>query len=667
MINPTGTGQSLSGSSGQEVSRASPGGRSVPGRPKAISGDPRLAGLAMPAVKTTAIARRSPSPLLTLPEEIFQLSPTSQIQSLEQQLAESQAMHKAATDTLNQHLLTIDTLKLEQQALQARFDTVKERLATNIRELARVKAELTRARAELTRTESEEKLQKDRDDAVSQLEDYKKTYTEIEEKLAEESSKFETEKARLQKEVSRLEEGLKASSEALKKTKKELGKKNNQINVQSGLLSLQETETREQTAQIQKLKSTLEQKEQEYRTTLEQTTSDNQKKHQEAVSHQNQLLADQQARQKELETQITDLKEQLFLRTEETRRLHDENQALQGRISSLTEPAPEPETLPLPTPQEEQAGPSGLAMTLPAATSPSVNEPLSLFRETLSDSSSSAGVETTSGFQIADNLPPASGEESAGSPLPETPPANIDQVFSYARSLGIPQHFVALGYPVTTTEDGTQVTVTVRGDLGNPADFKPEEEEQVLEEIGQWFPGDRRGGLTALQKEGVDKVWHQASFLEFFVYVKCLNEWLVLPHQEVIAKLRAMKTRPTSKLFSKTERAQIAQWQIDEKQCRKQKNYHRAFWPLDWLTKLAAAIRENPDDKLAQLAGCWADFSIQMVIADLPDEKQELYRSNTDRFNWRKLGQEQSSAEAPSKKRGRENKGKAPAAKRRKL
>ncbi|WP_062263669.1 hypothetical protein [Endozoicomonas arenosclerae] len=239
-------------------------------------------------------------------------------------------------------------------------------------------------------------------------------------------------------------------------------------------------------------------------------------------------------------------------------------------------------------------------------------------------------------------------------------PRSLKDVFANAKKLGIPQYFVSLGYPVKKRRDGSPVEITRMEDLGDPAGFLPTEEARVLAEIKKKYRA-RSGKLpTELQSQGVDKVWAQAAYLESFLDVESLKHWIVKPHSEVCQKLQALQqvSGPTGSTqakhtpFNSAERTGIYDWRAEQNQCEKSQHFREKFWPLQWLETLAEAIRENPEDKLSQLAGCWADFSIHYAIASRSGALQKEYARNQEPFNWRKLGQpeamEDSSAPGPS-------------------
>ena len=412
----------------------------------------------------------------------------------------------------------------------------------------------------------------------------------------------------------------------------------------------------------------------------------------------------QQSTQKisRLEAEITNLTEQqatLKAQLEELRQIVDETRSsktdlelqvsqLQSQLESL-QPAPSAASQ---SPghrlsqDQNRPGPSNLdtgnIVVVPSSEvddSASFSSPGLQMDLTLPGSSGDEGegdeVSSTTGCVLASGLVPGLSEprhlspDSAGFPL-----TSVKQVFDHARELNIPQEYVALGYPIKTGVDGKPVTVNSEDDLGDPLKFNFKDERKILDRIRRQFIPQEKSAQSLLQQEGVRRVWVQAAFLEFFAFVKVLGHWLVLPHTEAVGKLHAMKTVPHSKLFTATERAQIQQWQIDQRKAEKDKKFEPPFCVLDWLTKLAKAVRDNPDDKLVQLAGCWADLSIQMAIAELPTKKQAFYQSNDNRFDWRKLDQESFPEETPSvsRKRGAtgkgkgKGKGKGPAAKRKK-
>ena len=592
--------------------------RSLSGMPYHTASDPMLSSIPVSSTPETEILTRAASPLPTfvdeLPELMEERAGLTSVSEFEQQL----------------------TARLDQGLLKAEIEVLRKDL-TSIQEKYQQRRKAQSSREETVQILTKIKIQQQQ---LKELKDSLQTATtEFNQGVCEHRVQYST--------------LLSAFSAIRQYQEAELEQTNCSL-----------TDAR---AEIQSLKLQLETEK---------------KRHQEAMQGQAQtfeeqiehLKTDQQSRAHELEQTLT-------ARIEDAEKIQEENLRLLARITELSEsnrllteqPPVQEESA-----EQEQPGASGLItepLSYRAESSFSPTTSFSFDFSSGSDGSEHKASSTAVGFVLAGGIStrhssPAGSHTVASLPSDPlaNPPANIGQVFAYARSLGIPQHFVALGYPIKNDSQGEPVTIHSMDDLGDPENFLPETERMILKAIRNQLMPANKSSYTALQQEGVNNIWSQACLLEFFLFVKLLQNWLVLPHGKVTGKLFALKTKGKSKLFNATENAQIAQWRIDQEKFIKQKKYKSDFWPMDWLVKLAQALRENPDDKLAQLAGCWADFSIQATIANMAKQEQALYQSNTDRFNWRKLEPEVSfeAESTPSRKRGATGKGKGPVTKRKK-
>ena len=357
-----------------------------------------------------------------------------------------------------------------------------------------------------------------------------------------------------------------------------------------------------------------------------------QSRHQAEVNELRQTLKRLQSRLKNEEARSTSLEQEKNCLLEENRRLLD------PPALSQPEPVAQP-PLPAASPQV-QAG----------ITEPDTGNGTALPESVLL----STPVQPASARQETDEKPlvSSSGKEE---PLPGIRsgtlialPRTIEQVFKNAGTLEIPQHFVSLGYPVRSGPDRKPVEIKHRRDLLNPVDFDPQDETDTLKTIETEYTTVAEGTLpTNLQQQGIQKVWYQSCFWETFLNVAVVQNWLALPHQEVVRRLKAAADTRDSTILDEQERNSITLWHSEQARDEAEKGFNSHFLPLDWLTLLARETRDNPDDKLTQLAGCWVDFSLQMAIANQSAPAKRKYQMNRNPFDWRKSGLP-GDAEAPS-------------------
>ncbi|MCL6269679.1 hypothetical protein M3P05_06970 [Sansalvadorimonas sp. 2012CJ34-2] len=196
-------------------------------------------------------------------------------------------------------------------------------------------------------------------------------------------------------------------------------------------------------------------------------------------------------------------------------------------------------------------------------------------------------------------------------------PSSFADVFNIALKYGFSQEQVATGFQLPAE-------ITLPPEPSDLLACAPDLLNQQLKHISDiYFPAQRKD-WTVFQEHGINLIWQEACHFEAFISEPVFTRWLLQP-QDIAENNLKYLLDPDHNWRGDTKEA-VCSWQ--------KSGHNEDHKPILWLEKIVMALRDNPGDKLAQLAGIWVDFSIFKVLEQLVSQTDGPKKPV---FNWRQL------------------------------